>query len=533
MKSAYLAGVCLLSVLPTLGRAQSGSELQYAESGRPRLLNPHINPTHTGPTDRLLSMIYEPLFRWNTDKEEFESVLARDIKKTTPRSTQAQNRAYIIKLKEGVRWHNGQAFTAADVVFTYNFIKKWGRDEDEKAVLGRQIVTIEKDGATELQLYLELKPATLGALDEHEALQWRIIPANRFQNFQPLRPFLQDAPIGTGPYRWADTDGDSPRLVANPTYHDSTKASLSPIISKEYTDAPTVASELLTEGSRLGLVVDLPTSQFNAIEAEPTKVIVERLSSYKIHELAIRQWVGGTSPMNNIKVRQAIAMAIDRAKLLRTRFSDKGKLMSTPYAPNSSYFDATFEGLPFDREKATQTINDAGLRGYKLRLIAEKTRSINKQRDDDVLQDLREQLEAIGLKVAVTQHESGEFERLKNGEPNTWDVALVTIELDAVQDISKFFHSKSIRPGGYNFMQFKDAEVDNLFDRASGAQDDAERKSLYVKAGRLIGSKVPAVFLVNEEPVYAYKRRFQIDRDDVDQFDFFTYAQKWRLRPRR
>ena len=194
MKSAYLAGLCLLGALPTLVHAQSGNELQYAESGRPGLLNPHINPTHTGPTDRLLSMIYEPLFRWNTDKEEFESVLAKGFEKTTPKSP--QNLAYIIKLKEGVRWHNGQAFTAGDVVFTYNFIKRFGRDEDQKLSFNRQIVTLEKYGSSAFQLYLELRPVgslALG-LGPQEVLQWVIIPANRFQNFQPLKVFLQELP---------------------------------------------------------------------------------------------------------------------------------------------------------------------------------------------------------------------------------------------------------------------------------------------------------------------------------------------------
>lgn len=520
-------GVCALMAVPTLATAQGSTELFYAESGRRALMNPHANAVASAPTDRLLSMIYEPLYRLNLDTEQFESVLAA-------RSPQpvagARVPTYLVDLKKGVRWHDGSAFTAADVVFTHRYIMRYGKNKEDQAALARWIKRLDQDPKKPYQLRVEVEPG----VQVQWALSFLVIPSGRFAaDMQPLSPSLLEKPVGTGPYKWDGEEGGEPRLVINTTHHDPTKGVLTPIVSKEYTDAPTVAVELINQGSRLGLIPDLPTSQFGTIEANANLVEMERLASYKIHALAIRQQPGVASPMNNQKVREALVLAIDRAKMLKTRFSDRGKLMTTPYSPNTVYADASFEGLPYDPERARKLIAEAGAKGSRLRLLARRTTSINKQRDDDVLEDIRQQLLAVGFNVVVSQVSPDEYDRLKYGDGNTWDVALVTQEFDPNHDISWLYHSRSSINGGANYMRFRNTEVDALFNRAEQETDDAARSEYLRRVGVLLGRLVPAVFLVNEEPVYAYKRKFEIDKSDVHQFNFFTYANRWRTKARR
>ncbi len=529
VRPATLACIALtLCGLPSVAYSQGSMELYYAESGRRALLNPHANAVASAPTDRLLSLVYEPLYRLNLDTEQFENVLA--AKAPQPAQATRGGTAFTIDLKKGVRWHDGSAFTAADVVFTFNFIQKFGKNKEDRAALQRWILRLDQDPKNAYQLRVEVAPG----VQAQWALSFLVIPAGRFAaDMQPLTPSLVDKPIGTGPYKWDGEDSGEPRLVVNTAHHDPLKGALTPIVSKEYTDAPTVAVELINQGSRLGLIPDLPTSQFGTVEANSNVVEMERLASYKIHALAIRQQPGTSSLMNNPKVREALVMAIDRNKMLKTRFSDRGKVMSTPYSPNTVYADAGFEGIPFDLERAKKMIAEAGGKGSRLRLLARRTTSINKQRDDDLLADLREQLAAVGFNVVVTQVPPDEYDRLKYGTANTWDVALVTQEFDPNHDISWLYHSRSIRDGGANYMKFSNPQVDGLFNRAEQETDAAARLEYLRQAGVLIGRLVPAVFLVNEEPVYAYKRRFEIDKSDVHQFNFFTYANRWRLKARR
>ena len=118
----WLVTSCLVGVGGGTLFAQTPSrqagELSYGESPGLGSLNPYGSINRSGPTDRLLSMIYEPLFRFNflAGEGAWENVLATGIASVKPTKGRS---AFAVELRQGVEWHDGKPFTATDVISTY------------------------------------------------------------------------------------------------------------------------------------------------------------------------------------------------------------------------------------------------------------------------------------------------------------------------------------------------------------------------------------------------------------------------------
>ena len=101
------------------------------------------------------------------------------------------------------------------------------------------------------------------------------------------------------------------------------------------------------------------------------------------------------------------------------------------------------------------------------------------------------------------------------------------MEFNAPYDISDFFHSKNIGPGGSNYLRYGSLFLDKLLDRSAETNDVNVRGRLMKDISRFIRDSVPALFIVSEQTAYAYSSRLVIPAGRVDQFDFFPYVGEW------
>lgn len=506
---------------------RASTELAYGERPVIGSLNPYGGPVTDGPTDRFLSLIYEPLYRWNFLNDVAEPVLA--LKARSTKAPRGAKSAFVVELKPNVKWHDGRDFTAADVEFTYRYILNKGQNRAMKASVAEVISDVK--ALSPSQVEFDFKEAVS---DPAVVLTQLIIPAARFAQpsmdpIDPNRP-LTYYPVGTGPYKQQGDPKKNLELVANKEYHD-TPAKIESVRSRQFADPTSMVESLLSSGGDINMVVEVPDEQLKRVEASRPRVKNAKLETYKVHAIALRQNVG--SILQNSHVRRAIAMAINREQIRNNWFVGRGEILPGPFTPGSPYWDANLKPLPFDTVAARDEIRKAGAAGKTLRLIYKTADLESKSLESDLARTIQQALGAAGLKVTAVAKTPNQFqESLFNDKATDWDMAVVRLEFNPVYDVSSYFHSRNIKPGGYNFLRFSNPQVDQLLNQVSETDDAPRKLALTQQMAKILRDSVPAVFLVNEETVFAYTSDVIIPDGATDSFYFFTYANQWYFRSR-
>jgi len=194
-------------------------------------------------------------------------------------------------------------------------------------------------------------------------------------------------------------------------------------------------------------------------------------------------------PLNDIRVRQAVAHAINSAELYEFILLGKGDPSSGPVPPGIEGYTADLPRFGFDREKAKALLKEAGAEGATIRLY-HPTDDLASQ----VCLNARANLQEIGLQVQVRQLDRTAFrESVKNNEPDMFFSNWWADYPDIENFVDPLFHSSHI-PGS-NWTRFNDPDLDALITKARFTADPAERIALFEQATRKIVEAVPAAWL--------------------------------------
>jgi len=473
-----------------------------------------------GPTDRVLSMIYEPLFRFDFNSEEWETVLGGEVTSVAPRRGKS---AFAVELKTGVLWHDGTTFSAIDVIKTFEFLRTLTPNQRRREQYAQLFVDVRR-GATASQVVFEFsRPIS----DPREFLLDFMIPASRVPapGVAPADSLdLNRHPIGTGPYKFETNVSGYPVMTVNERYH-GTRGSIGRLRARMFSDSPTMVETLLTTNGDISLAVEVPPEQLPRIEANKGYNMAQ-VESYNVFAVAIRPRPG--SPLVSERARRALTMAIDREQILRNWFVGRGQVLASPVGPRAPYYDPETKPIPFDSARARNEVAITGLAGRPLTFIYPAGEMAMDTRTANVVRSIKEALEAVGLRVTErplprTAYETALFD---TGE---FDLAYVRWEFNPAYDVSPLFHSDERRKGGDNYMLFSDSQVDQLLNDYRIESDPNRRMNVMKELQRLLRDKAPAIFLVNSEMTYAYTNRLRIPAGRVDPFFFFTYVNFWRI----
>jgi peptide/nickel transport system substrate-binding protein len=519
---ALIVAAGLAASLSLQAQAPAASSLGIVYGERPPEIN-HMNPYagvgRPGTKDRVLSMLFEPLFRYRFGAETWEGVLAADYVRTTAWRGQS---AFIIRLRNA-KWHDGTPVTPADVAFTYRYIRLTAADHQLRALHTRVIADV-RPGDRPGEVIVEfVNPVE----DPRIYLRDPIIPSSQFNaDLTSRSPGLNGHPIGSGPFAFEAFSRGNPRLRQFEGYHGAV-AKLAFMEHRLFTDAPTQLASL--ESGDIQMMVEVPPTDLARLEANE-RFAVSPLASLHVYAVAMRQRAG--SPLANQSVRRAITMAINREQLLQNWFGGKGEVVASPVSSQSHYFDPSIEALPFDPAQARRLLEQAGAIGTQLRFHYPTTRGTD-TRFKDLVRAIVDALNGVGLRVVELPQTSAEFDAsLFEGE-GSYDLALVRWEFNEAYDFTPLFRDPGTNLIGQNrnYLGFRDPVFDRLARDYEIAADDARRRALSSAMQRLLNEKAPAAFLVSELRSYAYRREIVIPVEAVDNFGFFTYANRWQMLP--
>lgn len=485
---AWFGAMTLVAVLPAAVAAEPvrGGTLNSALWPEPPgiVMGIHLN----APTLLPSTKIFEGLMTYDFDLNPLP-VLAESWE------ISEDGRVWTMHLREGVTWHDGEPFTADDVVFTFGeFLPEV--HARSRPTFARTAVEALDDHT--VQLTLEEPYAPL--LRSFDAIGAPIVPAHLYRGTDFRNNPVNQAPIGTGPFAFQEwRQGEYIHLVRNDAYWQEGKPYLDEIYYRFIPDSASRALALETGQIQLATQSDIELVDVARLEAMPNLEVTTRGwewgSPISWMELNLRR-----EPFDNVDFRRAILYAIDREFIAENIFFGLAEVATSPIHSSSPFHETDVAHYDYDPEKAIALLDAAGFTADADGTRAEVALMGLPYGElwERVSQYIRQSLDQVGIRVTLEATDvAGWGSRFGN-----WDFDMTTTFLTTLSDpalgVARTFITENQRQGVLftNTSGYSNPRVDELFAQAAASTDEAERKALYSEVQQILMDEAVLTWLV-------------------------------------
>lgn len=504
---------------------RSGGAYSEGLVGNPNTINPLYLLANDSDRD-LVALMYSGLMRYASNRE-----LVPDL---AEKVTISENRKeYTAALRQGVVWHDGEQFGADDVLFTIAKIQ----DPATKSPLFasyKDIIVKKKDEQT---VVFTLPKPFAPFLD---LLTVSILPAHLWQELSPEQlplSTLNLKPVGTGPWKFRslqkDKDGTirSYTLARNNEYYGS-KPYLEKLVFKFYPDMETAVQGL--KNRHVQGVSFVPRAAREAFQKE---------SDIRSYLLNLPQYTAlfinaaGKKELQSLLVRQALAFALDKHRLVADGLAGEATVIDAPIPKGLLGYHVDVKKYPFDLQQAEKLLDGAGLkkdaagkRTLSLELVTVDTPEMGR-----VAEMVKEMWERLGISIALTKEPSGTMKEFVL-EPRKYDILLYGAVVGSDPDLYPFWHSSQGAAPGLNLSQFSNAKADALLERGRELGNVEKRAEQYRALQDIIANEAPAIFV--SSPLYTMLTKKEIkgiqnEKQIAYPSDRFSDLSEWYIKSKR
>ncbi|SFM07567.1 peptide/nickel transport system substrate-binding protein [Pelosinus propionicus DSM 13327] len=466
-----------------------GGQLVYGSLQEPNTLNPFLSDLLA--TAEVSSLIFSSLVI-NDAKGEWLPDLALEVPTLQNGGVSPDGLTVKYKLRPGVTWHDGKAFTSEDVKFTWQMIMNSGVN-----VMSREgydkIRTIDTpDSYTVVIQYREFYPSYL-------TLFKSVLPKHILEKEDINKSSFNRAPIGTGPFKLKEWHmSESLLLEANTAYYRG-KPTLDSILYKVIPDTNVMLSQLKV--GALDIVTNIPLSLIDQIKGvEGVQVLNTPNMIWEHVDFNLDNTL-----FQDVKVRQAIALGIDRQALIANVLKNSASTAVSDQSPLSWGFNSAIMPAAHNVAAARELLSQAGWQQGTDGIFAKDGRKLsfslsvpmgNKAREL-AAQAISYQLKEVGIQAEVKIVDGKKFfdDLLKNRQFETAMYAWV-----AGVDPNNFnlWNSKKIpnrnnQYAGQNYSGWRNAEIDALTDQGIHTVDIENRKQISFRIQELIIQECPII----------------------------------------
>ncbi|MBS0573306.1 MAG: ABC transporter substrate-binding protein [Proteobacteria bacterium] len=476
LKKILLTG----AAIACLAGAVSANTLRW---GSARDIN-SLDPYSYGSTFTIsfLNHVYEGLVRYNADLK-IEPALATSWE-VLP------GNIWRFHLREGVKFQDGADFTADDVVASLTRVSDPAsplKGNLPAYVSSKKVddhtVDIQVNGTYPLLLndLTNIHMFDAGWLKAHDAEK----PTDVAKKIEGYATFHAN---GTGPFMVESRVPDSKTvLVANPNWWDKRQGNVDRIEFTPIASAATRVAALL--GGEIDFTEAAPLQDLPRLAASPNLKVLEGSELRTImfgFNMRDKLHNGQPNPFKDLKVRQAVAMAIDLNRIHDKVMRGKGRVSGTYVAPKIPGYSADQDvPVAYDPDKAAQLIKEAGAEGASFELVCANDVWVN---EEEICNAVVSMLTRVGLKPTLSigpnavqqiKQSSGEADMFSFGWANE-------PMLDAYSILLQVFETKSDNAGVFNWGGWSYPEIDKLIQSASVEMDRDKRLKMESDALKLV-----------------------------------------------
>ncbi len=403
------------------------------------------------------------------------------------------------KLRQGVKFHNGDAFSAEDVKFSIERVidpatksPQYGNIRAIKAVkiIDDYTVHLITDGPFPLLL--------------ERMVFFPIIPKKHFEKVG-AQAFAESAPVGTGPYKFVEWKRDQYLHLERFEGHWRGPAPIKTFIIRVIPETSTQIAELKTGG--VDIVRNLPPDLMPDLKAHPG-TYVSAAPILRTHYVALDM---RHPPFDKKEVRQAANYAIDRQAVIDKLMGGLGRIVPTVINPMAFGYDPTVEAYGYDPKKAKELLAQAGYpKGVDITLHTGFGHAWGRQLGEAIA----DMLTQVGLRTSLRIWDPGPawnkfFQgegKATNGFYGSWGY-YSTFDADAI--LHPLYHTE---PGGWIGKWYTRVPgLDDLIDEARSTVDREKRLATYSKIQRLIKEEAPSIFLWHQYDMLGINRRIDYE----------------------
>ena len=521
----------------TSGQAGAGGPLTLLWWQAPTILNAHLS---LATKDVGAVRIYaEPLADFNA-QNQLVPILAAEIPSLDSGGVARDGTSVTWKLKQGVKWHDGQPFTANDVAFTYRYLSE---PTTSATTLGyyQDVASVEATA-----------PDTVKVTFKHPVAAWfnpftgmpgQILPEHVLKD--AVGAGAKDAPfnlkpIGTGPYRVNDFKaGDVVTFERNPDYRESGKPFFDTVTLKGGGDATSAARAVLQTGEAdwaWNLQVEpsvLSSLQSGGREQVVTwvgggteKLVINHTDPETQQDDQFSSYMVPHPHFKELKVRQALAYAIQRDVIAAQLYGPGGKETGYTMNENAQYMPSgiTWE---YNLDKARALLDEVGatlgpdgiriLNGRRMSwLYSSSTNSVRQKEQETIKAALQQigievEIKAVDASAYFSANNADSFQQLKADlgmETNAAGVYpllwyLRYLSANPLKDIAQKENGWS----GRNIMRYQNPQFNDLYAQASAEVDPAKYTQIFQQMQQLVVTDVADIGLVARNNVAAASKR--------------------------
>jgi peptide/nickel transport system substrate-binding protein len=481
-------------ILPSACRRPKSNVFVVALSDNIKTIDPIGSPSVDAASERVRTLMFNSLVK-KDDKFDYVPELASNIQRSD------DGLVFTFTLRDGVTFHDGRPFTSADAKYTLDtvlastFAKAASFFEGSGANKTAYVKSVEAPDAH--TLIIRLNKQWTGLLPNLVPIP--MIPKGTYELDIKNGKLPEQAthPLGTGPFKFKSYDQVQQvvDLEANQAYWDG-PPKIPALRVRVISESNSMQAELQSGRIDIApLATSLSPDAIKALGQDPN-LAVQQFEGSNLNLLTFNTT---EPPLNIVKVRQAIAYAIDRESIIRDLVLNQGAIAHT-ILPEASWAYAKPPSYQFDPNKAKQLLDEAGFRdpdgdGPQMRwakplLFRISGSSASARQYSGVIQNY---LKNVGIPVAI---ETSEFntmrQQVQNGQFQVNYSQWVGGNQDPIFYHDLFATSEIATPTrGLNRSRYSNPELDKILDEAANTYDHAKAAPLYAKAQEIISRDVP------------------------------------------
>ncbi len=482
----------LLAFMPM---AHAATTLVYCSEASPAGFDPSQYTSGTD-FDASAETVFNRLTQFKRGGTEVEPGLATrwDVSK--------DGLTYTFHLRDGVKFHTTDFFTptrdfnADDVLFTFNrlldaqspFRKAYPSESPYFTDMGLNTTIKGVDKLDDRTVRFNLNNVDASFV-QNLAMSFASVQSAEYAAQllkQGKAEDINEKPVGTGPFVFKRYQKNSQiRYVANKQYWDPSRVKLDQLIFAINTDASVRVQKL--KAGECQVTLHPRPADVDALKADPKLQLLTK-PGFNLGYIAynVRH-----KPFDQLEVRQALDMAVNKQSILNAVYQGAGQLAVNAMPPTQWSYDGSIKDAAYNPEKAKELLKAAGVKeGTEITLWAMPVQRPYNPNAKLMAEMLQSDWAKIGLKVKIVSYEWGEYiKRTKNGEHDISLIGWTGDNGDPDNWLGTLYSCDAI--GGNNYSMWCDPAYDKLIKQAKVVTDREQRTVLYKQAQQLLKQQVP------------------------------------------
>ncbi len=500
MFERLLAAVALVLVVGCGSTRPTPQTVTMVIESSPTNLDPRVGVD--GQSAHIGSLIFDSLLRKNPHFN-VDPWLATSWETPDPLT-------YRFHLRTDVYFHNGKQLTSTDVKYTLDSMRD-GTVITAKAAALALVDHVEAPDAATVVIHLKQPDA---------ALLWNlsdggigIVPAGSGRDFG-LHP------VGSGPFRFVSQLQDDEVILERNQHSWQPLPAIARLRFAVVPDAITRALEL--EKGSADVCINCMTADMVASLAKRPNLVVESAPGTVLNYVTFNVQ---DNLLRDVRVRQAIAYAMNRPLMIHSLWRDRARLAESLLPPEHWAWTGDVQKYPYDPAKANALLDAAGWKRGKDGVRFHLTMKTSTDETSRLLAlILQQELREIGIALEVRSFEFATFfSDVSKGAFQMYTLRWLGGNEDP--DIFRTFDSLKFPPHGNNRGHYVNATLDGLIQEASMASEQAQRREDYVKVQQILAGDLPSINLWYLDAVLVHSKRLgNVQISGSGTFDFLRTA---------